>query len=155
MPTITISKHFDASAEMAFETITDFANAPEFIGGIKEVNILTEGPISVGSKIKETRIMMGREATEEMEVTTMDAPNHFVVEAFSRGTSYVTDYKIIPEGEGANVTLIFKATPQTLLAKILAALFSKMISTVADLMEKDLIDAAQEAKRRQEALNPA
>lgn len=152
MPTITVSKHFEASPEIAFQTISDFPNAPEFVDGIKEVKMLTDGPVAVGTKVKETRIMMGREASEEMEVTIMDAPHKFVVEAFSHGTKYVTAYTIVPDGDGSKVTLVFTGTPQTFMAKVLAALFSKMISTVADLMEKDLIDAATEAKRRQEAL---
>lgn len=148
MPTITISKHYNATPEIAFDTVSDFPNAAQFVDGIKEVEMLTDGPVAVGTKVKETRIMMGREASEVMEVTVMDRPSRFVVEAFSHGTEYVTSYEIEPEDDGSKVTLSFKATPQTIMSKILAALFSKMISTVADLMEKDLIQAGEEAERR-------
>ncbi|GLQ18588.1 SRPBCC family protein [Maritalea porphyrae] len=148
MPTITISKHYNASPEIAFDTVSDFPNAAQFVDGIKEVKMLTDGPVAIGTKVKETRIMMGREASEVMEVTVMDRPSRFVVEAFSHGTKYVTSYDIEPEDDGSKVMLTFKATPQTIISKILAALFSKMISTVADLMEKDLIQAGEEAERR-------
>ena len=148
MPTINISKHFEASPQIAFETISDFPNAADFVEGIKEIQMLTDGPVAVGTRIKETRIIMGREGTEEMEVTVLDAPEKFVVEAYNHGTAYITTYDVEPDGDGAKVTMTFTGTPQTLMAKILAALFSKMISSVADMMEKDMIAAAEEAKRR-------
>jgi len=148
MPTITVSKQFESSPETAYDTVSDFPNAANFVDGIIKVEMLTPGPVAVGTRVRETRIMMGREATEEMEVTIMDRPNLFVAEAFSHGTQYVTSYTIEPSGAGTNVTLEFKATPKTFMAKVLAALFSRMISTVADLMEKDLIQASIEAKRR-------
>ena len=151
MPTITVSKHFECAPDIAFDVISDFPNAPEYINGIKDVQMLTDGPVAVGTKVKETRIMMGREATEIMEVTVMDKPSTFIVEAFNHGTEYVTKYTVDPENDGAKVTLVFKGTPKTFMAKVLATLFSRMISTVADLMEKDLIDAATEGKRRAEA----
>ena len=148
MPTITISKHFECSPDIAFDVISDFPNAPEYIGGIKDVQMISDGPVAVGTKLKETRIMMGREASEIMEVTVMDKPSTFVVEAFNHGTEYVTKYTVEPEGEGSKVTLVFSGTPKTFMAKVMAALFSRMISTVADLMEKEMIDAAEEGKRR-------
>ncbi|WP_299348766.1 SRPBCC family protein [uncultured Maritalea sp.] len=148
MPTITVSKHFESSPEIAFDVVSDFPNAASFVDGIIKVEMLTEGPVAVGTRVRETRIMMGREATEEMTVTTINRPTLFEVEAFSHGTEYVTSYTIEPTEGGANVTLVFKATPKTFMSKVLAALFSKMISTVADLMEKDLIQSSIEAKRR-------
>lgn len=148
MPTITVSRLFESSPEIAFDVVSDFPNAANFVDGIIKVEMLTPGPVALGTRVRETRIMMGREATEEMEVSIMDRPNQFVVEAFSHGTEYVTSYSMEPNENGTNVTLVFKATPKTFMSKILAALFSKMISTVADLMEKDLIQASIEAKRR-------
>jgi len=148
MPTITVSRQFESSPEIAFAVVSDFPNAADFVDGIIKVEMLTEGPVEVGTQVRETRIMMGREATEEMTVTTMDHPSLFVVEAFSHGTQYITTYSIKPNDDGANVTLVFKATPKTFMAKVFAALFSRMISTVADLMEKDLVQASIEAQRR-------
>ena len=148
MPTITVSQHFASNPQIAFDVISDFPNAADYIDGILKVEMLTDGPIAVGSRVRETRIMMGREATEEMEVTKMVAPNEFVVEAFSRGTEYITSYSLAPEPNGTKVTLVFKANPQTFMSKVMAAIFSRMMPTIADLMQKDLIQASFEAERR-------
>jgi len=148
MPSVNVSRHFECDAETAFGAISDFPNAADYIDGIIKVEMLTEGPVGVGTRVKETRIMMGREATEEMEITVMDSPDTFVVEAFSHGTKYVSTYTVAPAEGGTDVSLNFHIAPKTFMAKVLAAVFSRMLPKMADLMEKDLIDASIEAKRR-------
>lgn len=149
MPTITVSEQFDCPPEMAFAVLTDIENLPDFIDGITSVRMLTEGPIDVGTRFRETRIMMGREADEEMEIAELHAPTLIKFYAFSRGTAYHTSYQIAPNADGAKVTLVFKPTPQTFMAKVMSALFSRMVGQVADLMQKDLRDAKLEAEKRQ------
>ncbi len=149
MPTITVSEQFNCAPEMAFSVLTDVENLPEFIDGIIGVKILSEGRFDKGTRFRETRIMMGREAEEEMEVTAIDAPNSVEMQAFSRGTQYTSTYEITPNAAGAKVTLIFKAQPQSFMAKVMSALFSRMVGQVADLLQKDLRDAKIEAEKRQ------
>ncbi|MGJ8529241.1 SRPBCC family protein [Maritalea sp.] len=148
MPSLTVSQQFMSDQQTAFNVISDFPNAANYIDGILKVEMLTDGPVAVGSRVRETRIMMGREATEEMEVTQMDAPDTFVVKAFSRGTEYITTYTLEPAGDYTKVTLHFRATPKTFMSKVMAAVFSRMMPTIADLMQKDLIQASIEAERR-------
>lgn len=150
MPTITVSEQFNCSPEIAFAVLKDFENTPEFIDGIINSTMLTEGPIDVGSRFRETRIMMGREADEEMEITELQAPSIIKLYAFSRGTEYHTTYEITPNENGAKVTMTFQPKPKTLMAKVMSALFSRMVGQVADLLQKDLRDAKLEAEKRQE-----
>ncbi len=67
-----------APPEKVFAMMSDFANAPQRISGISKVEMLTDGAVGVGTKFKETRVMLGKEATETMEVTTFD-PNKIAV----------------------------------------------------------------------------
>lgn len=153
MPTITVSQHFECDQNTAFDTISDFPNAADFVEGIIKVEMLTDGPVGVGTRVRETRIMMGRQATEEMEITQLTKPSKFVVEAFNHGTQYISTYSVEPDGDGTKVTWEFKVTPVTFMAKIMAGLFSRMFGNIADMLQKDLIASSVEAKRRATASN--
>ena len=58
----TIDTHLPLDDAFAF--VSDFANAPKRIKSILRVNVLTPGPVGVGTRFTETRVMFGREATE-------------------------------------------------------------------------------------------
>lgn len=148
MPTITISEQFDCPPETAFEVLSDFEQAENFIEGIVSVRILTEGPVAVGTRFRETRIMLGRETEEEMEIVEFVPPERLRLYAFSRGTEYISTYLLTPNEEGTKVSLEFKGHPKTLMARVLSAVFSRMVGQVADMLQKDLREAKMEAERR-------
>ncbi len=56
MAGFTISKQIDASPEAVFAVLVDVAKMPERIPEITKIELLTPGPIGVGSKIAETRL---------------------------------------------------------------------------------------------------
>lgn len=64
-----------ASCEIAapraevFEAFADLTNLANTVKAITQVELLTEGPIGVGTRFKETRVMFGKEASEIMEIT--------------------------------------------------------------------------------------
>ena len=63
-----------APPERVFAAITDIDSFGSWMRGFVRVERVTPGPLAVGSKFRETRKMMGHEATEEFEVTGIDAP---------------------------------------------------------------------------------
>lgn len=148
MPTITVSEQFDCPLETAFAVITDFANSTEFIDGIVKVKMLTDGPLNIGTRFRETRVILGREAEEEMEVIELEKPTSLTLYAFSHGTEYHSTYTLEPKEAGTKVTLEFRGQPKTFMAKVMSAIFSRMVGQVADMLQKDLRDAKIEAEKR-------
>lgn len=148
MPTITVSEQFECAPELAFATLSNFHYYPDFIEAIISTKLLSEQTTGLGTKFSETRIMMGREATEEMEVVEFTSPSKFVLYSFAHGTEYHSTHTFEPNENGTKVTLEFRANPKTLMAKILSGLFSRMIGQVADMLQKDLRDAKIEAEKR-------
>ena len=60
-----MSEHVTAPREVVFEVAADFHNAAELnIQGIDSLEVLTDGPIGVGTRFRETRVMMGKSSTE-------------------------------------------------------------------------------------------
>ncbi len=148
MAKFTTSRRFDATPENTFDILTDLSRAVERIRGIVKVQVLTDGPIGVGTRWNETRIVFKRECTEELEITEFDAPSFFRVEADSCGCRYRTDFTITPDSGGANVELMFAAQPLTLMAKLMAPLGKLMMKSCAKAFEQDLDDLQAAAEGR-------
>ena len=140
MPTARVVKDIQAPPERVFATAMDLRNYAGFIRGIDTVEMLTEGPIGVGTRWRETRTFGGRQATEEMWITRFDAPKHVVVEAESHGTHYRSEFRFEPEGTGTRLSLTFTGTPKSGLARIFGFLGRMMTASVTRALERDLDD---------------
>ena len=74
MTSFEVSTVISASPERVFALFTDLAHAPDNIRAIKKLELLTPGPMCMGTRFRETRVMFGKEATEEMEVIERTRP---------------------------------------------------------------------------------
>lgn len=149
MALFTIRKHVDAPREKVFEVASDFVNAAGFIRGITGIEMLTDGPVGVGTKFKETRVIMKREATEEMEVTAFDPPESYVLECESCGCRYRSEFRFTPSGGGTDVEMTFEGKGLTVFAKVMSFIMRPMMKMCMKETGKDLDDvkAAAEGKR--------
>lgn len=146
--TCLINVPINVPAATAFAAMTDFPSAPQRIPAIKRIEMLTDGPARVGTAFKETRVMFGREATERMEVTRFEAGRMYELSATSCGCLYRSEIRIDPKGPSAcELTMNFRATPQTRLAKFVGFLFRGMTKSCQRMMQKDM----EEMKRSLEA----
>ncbi len=146
MAAVTIEKRIEAAPERVFAVATDLDDLTETISGIVSVEVLTEGPVGHGTRWRETRVLHGRRATEEMGITGFDPPRSFVVEAASHGAEYRTEFRFEPEGAGTRVTLVFSARPVRLLARVLSVLSAAMMGSVRKAIEQDLEDVKRAAE---------
>jgi carbon monoxide dehydrogenase subunit G len=130
-----------APADRVFKLLSDFAHAPDHVSGINKVEMLTPGPVRVGTKFKETRMMFGKEATETMEVTTFDPPRSYTIQALSCGVEFRSTFRCTPEGTGTKVRLEVETTPKSLFAKILSPIMKLMMGgMMKKCVMKDLAD---------------
>lgn len=116
-----------APVQRVFELFTDLAKAPEHIESITKVELLGKGPVGKGTRFRETRIMFGKEATEEMEVTAFDPPRSYRVEAESCGAHYTTIYEFDGGQRETKVTMTTTSKPISLFAKIVGPIMGVMI----------------------------
>jgi len=140
MAGVTVKKEIAAPPERVFEAATDFANAAKSIRGIEKVEMLTDGPVGVGTRFRETRIMFKREATEVMEVTDFDPPRGYSLRAESHGCRYLSRFRFEPKDGGTELEMRFEATPLTFVAKVMAFLMKPMVGMVAKECGKDMED---------------
>lgn len=148
MTGFTIRKQIAAPRETVFEVATDFEHAADLMRGITKAEVLTEGPVGQGTRIRETRVMFGREATEEMELTAYEPPERYVMTCENHGCRYTTLFEFLPRDAGTEVALTFDAEPRTFSAKLMSVLMRFMMSGCRKEVEKDLEDLKVAAEGR-------
>jgi len=132
------SDRIEASADRVWEVATDINGAPHVIEGIDRIEPLAEGPVGQGYRWRETRTMMGRKATEEMEITAWNPPHSYTVEADTCGAHFVTLVRVDRDGEGARITYDVTAKPLSLGAKLMAPLGALFSGAAKKAMARDL-----------------
>ena len=144
-----MSKTVQAPPDRVFGAFTDLQNAAARIRGISRIELLTPGPVCVGTRFRETRRMFGKEATEEMTVTAYEPPRLYAMGADSCGMRYATTFRFAPDGGGTRVDVEMVATAQTITAKIMGLLMGWIM---APMMRKcfaaDMDDMAAAAEGR-------
>ena len=140
MGTIRVQKHIQAPVEAVFDYTSDFEHAAQRIEAIQEVEMLTPGPIGVGSRFKETRIVFKKSASETMEVVEFDRPHRYALTASSCGNHYLTSFNFKEKEGGTEIEVVFESTPETFMAKLMSPLMAMMSKTLIKMFMKDLED---------------
>ncbi|MFJ8132705.1 SRPBCC family protein [Streptomyces hydrogenans] len=144
--TVVVERRVAASPGRVWESITDLPDMPRVLSGVQKVEVLTEGGFGVGTRWRETRRMLGKEATEEMTVTECEPPDRYVTVADSHGMHYVSELSLRTDGPDASVLrMTFSARPahgrrQNPVARLLARFGAKAVSKA---LAKDLDDIAR------------
>jgi uncharacterized membrane protein len=138
MSEIRFKKIVHAPIQHVFAAFSDFENAAERVKEIESVEMLTDGPVGVGTRFRETRLIFGREASEELEVTKFVAPESMAIEAVSCGSHYRTDFGFQTlEGGRTQVDVLLRVTPRTLIAKMMKPLAFLMKRTMRKMLDAD------------------
>jgi hypothetical protein len=145
---IEVSASIDAAPHIVFGVMTGVERWPHFLRGIERVELLTPGPLAVGSRFRETRKMYGREAAEEMSVALLDPPRRMDLTAENHGARYLAIHDLQAEGNGTRLTLRFGATPLTFAARIFSMIGFLFVGSIRRQLQQDLDDVKAEAERR-------
>ncbi|MFH5832868.1 SRPBCC family protein [Halalkalibaculum sp. DA3122] len=135
MSHITTSIAIDAPAELVFKTIADIRNFSEAVPDIVEVEFLSKSTYGVGTRFRETRVMYGREATEELEVTELVENSRIRIVAESHGVRWDSLFTVEETGEETTLTLVMDIQPQKFMARIMTPL---MKGSIRKALVKDM-----------------
>jgi len=144
----TATQHVSAPPARLFALATDFAGAPQRIAGIKRLELLTPGPVGVGTKFRETRVMFGKEATETMEVVDFQPGRSYTLRAVNCGCEYRTTVSVAPAPGGSQITFDFNATALTFGAKVMGMLMGWLVKNAcAKAVRQDLLELKAAAEQ--------
>ena len=146
---VCVSLDVAQPAEAVWAVVTDIANCADFLRGVERVEVLTEGPFQPGLRWKETRSMMGREETQELEVGSVKAPVRYEVLANSCGTSYRSVFELVADESGGTiVSCSFEGKAETWMAWAFSWLGWLFEGQVKAMLLKDLEDIKAEVMKR-------
>jgi uncharacterized membrane protein len=139
MKPIEVAVDIRASIEDTFDWFADIEKCAEHIDSIESVELLGDTAIGEGTRWRETRIMNGREATEEMWVTEFVRPHRYVIESESNCMHYTSTMKFRDVGQLTHVTMSFEAEAQKLTSRIIAAVLSPLFrKSIRKALQKDM-----------------
>ncbi|WP_210481736.1 SRPBCC family protein [Naasia sp. SYSU D00948] len=104
MSGFTLEEHIARPPKDVFDVLADPTRATVFLDNIKESRRLTDGPISVGTAFRETRVVNGREATADLVVSVYEPDTHIGISTEAEGIRVTYDYRLVPDGEGTRLT---------------------------------------------------
>jgi hypothetical protein len=138
MKPIVCEHHVAAPPARVFDVATDFRNGPAIVPALTNIEMPTPGPIGVGTRFRETRVMFGKEATETMEITAFEPPRGFSLGRRSCGAEYASRFQFEPDGGGTKMTLTFECKPVSFWAKLMSPLSGLMSGVMKKRFEGDL-----------------
>jgi hypothetical protein len=132
-----------APADRMWSVTSDFAHAADHIKAITKVEMLTPGPVGVGTRFREWR---GRHAVD-MEIAAWSPPRGYSLRGYAMGTEFTSEIRCVPDGSGTRLEMEIQVRPQTLGAKFLTPLLALMSKMMVKSCAKDLVDMAAAAER--------
>ncbi len=136
--TISESVTINKPVSEVYPAFLDIEAIGNRIPGIVKTEVISDTQTGVGTVWKETRVMMGKEVTEQMEVTGAQENTLIEITSNSAGTLYTTEY-IFQERDGATeVTMKFSGVAQTFMAKIFTPLAALMAGSMKKMLKSDL-----------------
>jgi hypothetical protein len=141
---IEIAKTVAAQPAAAFATIANITDWPQIIDSIKSIELLTPGPVRAGTRLREERLMFGRDITQELQVATLDRPHRLRLFAEHPDVHYELDHLIDAiYGGGCRIMLVFRSRPETAAGRALQPFMTPLVEiTLRDELERDLFDLA-------------
>ena len=149
MPRVSLSRRIECPRHEVFQLFLELDQLADRITEIKGIEKLTEGPVGVGTRFRETREMFGKQATEEMVFTDFQADESYTVECDSHGTHYRSVFQFEPVGDKTDVNVSFEVKPMSLKAKLLSPLGWLMIGATKKFLGRDVEALKRVAESRQ------
>jgi len=151
MTTVTVTSHIAAPVDHVFRVFTDLDHLTERVHGIKKVELLTPGDFNLRTRWRETRHVLGRDLSEEMEITAFDRNQGYTIRADDRGARMDTMFSFAPSNDGTDVTIEFNFDTRTLPARLMAPLGWAMTGRIRDVLTHDLADLKQAVEAAEQA----
>jgi hypothetical protein len=125
--------------KVVFDFITASDNAPKIVSSVTSMVKLTEGPVRLGTRYRETRLMHGKEQQAELEIVEFEPTRKYAMQNVTEGIETVYRYNFLPEREGTRIDLVCEVN-----AKGIKKL---MLPLVASILKKEDGDHLQRVKK--------
>jgi uncharacterized protein YndB with AHSA1/START domain len=147
MATVRVSRDINAPVEEVFDLFTDIERGADRVKAIKKVEMMTFGPLRLGSKWNETREVLGRLDDAQMEITAYEQNRSYTITHHKGGVRIDTAFSFEPIPAGTRVNVEFALNPHGLPPALLAPLEWAMAGKVQEVLAGDLQDLKTSVER--------
>ena len=95
--------YINAPVETVFDVTTDFKQAMSIMDNVVKIEILTDGPMQVGTRVKEVRKIRGKEAETVLVVTEYIPNQKYAVKSEDSGITVEYHYQFNAQANGTSV----------------------------------------------------
>ena len=127
MPSQTVRRLIDSPVTKVFDTVAHIDNFAKAVPHIVRTDVVSEVKSGVGTRFRETRLMNGREVTQELEVTEYEPNQRVRIVCDAGGTVWDSLFTTSAADGGTALELNMQARPHKLLAKLTVPLMMLMI----------------------------
>ena len=118
MSRTTVRRTINAPVDFVFRTVSEIDNYSKAIPHIVDVEFLSDVRSGVGSRFRETRLMMSREASTVLEVTEYVENERVRLVSDEGGTVWDSVFTVRPVDGQTELTLMMDAAPYTFKSRI-------------------------------------
>jgi len=119
MRSFTYSVHIERSPDAVWAYMMDFSKAPRWRNLVRQVDVLTPGPLGVGSQLRITFDFMGKAKQAVSEVWAWEPARRFGVRNTEQNVTGVFEYTLAPDDAGTKVTFTCDVLPSGFLWLVL------------------------------------
>ena len=148
MRPVIVRQACSAPVDVLWDVATDLANASTNTSGITRTEVLAGEQFGVGTRWRETRRMLGREASETMEITAVEPGRSYTAEAHSSGMHYVTRWEFARTDTGSEIVMTFSGEPTGTVGRLASRVFGAMNKSLEKTLRTDMADLARAAEAR-------
>lgn len=105
MATFKMTEWVARSPKEVFQFVTDSANAPNVSDSVILMEKMTDGPVGVGTRYQETRLMNGKQQQTELEVVAFENGSRYSVRNETQGIETIYEYVFRSEKDGTRIDL--------------------------------------------------
>jgi len=139
---VTIAK----PKEEVFSFAANMDNSTNVMPNVVNIEKLTEGPVGVGTKYRETRDIRGKQASSVIEVVEYQPDERYSVESTMEGLQTIYHYWFTEEGGETKIRFECEINTSTLKMKLVKPVFKR-------IMKKEDGDHLQHMKKAIEQSN--
>jgi len=101
-----LSERIERPPADVFRLLTDPGRVLTWLPEVLRLEPLTEGPPAVGTRFRESRRVMGREAQAELEIAAYEPPTRYAVRNVTSGVETTYTYALRPDASGTAIRLV-------------------------------------------------
>lgn len=128
MAQVTASRTIGAPIELVFKTVAQVEEFSKAIPHILEIEFLSDVKIGVGARFKETRLVNGRKATTELQVTEYAENERVRIVSDTHGTVWDTVFTLADQGGKTILEMVMDVRPHSMLARLTTPFVTGMIA---------------------------